>query len=282
MAIRRDGRIGRIGGNHLNNRESLKTWAAVTVVLIFAGVASAVVPWLFNQAQTESAATAAAPSGPVETAIDVGQLPFIGEVLVDIPFIAENIQGQPITMLQAFGIAIGVVLAGIGAAGMAITGLVVLFDRFVNRVHGDEKYQTAVTQLDQREKERVGEIRKGQPATAASGGKAGSRWSMGVYGFIFLIFVWIGGLVVGNVYLADSEANLLGLTVSASALLNLVLGLLTIVVLFLLLRKRSLDELENPESDNNPVNWGYIWIVVSGLLIVGLGAGAALAVRAAG
>jgi len=266
----------------LNNRESLKNWAAVAVVLIFAGVASAVVPWLFDQAQTEGAATVAAPSGPVETAIDVSQLPFVGEVLVDIPFIAENIQGQPITMLQAFGIAIGVVLVGVGAAGVAITGPIMLFDRFVNRVHGDEKYQTAVTQLDQREKERVGEIRKGQPATAASEAKAASRWSMGVYGFIFLIFVWISGLVLGSVYLADSEVDLLGLTFGASALLNLILGLLTIVVLFLLLRKRSLEELEYPESDNYPVNWGYIWIVVSGLLIVGLGAGAALAVRAAG
>jgi hypothetical protein len=102
---------------------------------------------------------------------------------------------------------------------------------------------------------------------------------LGVYGFIFLLLVWIGGLVLSNVYLADTELNALGMAFSGTFVLNLILGLLTIAVLYLWLRRRSLEELENPDSDNNPVNWGYIWLVVSGALIVGIGAGAALAVR---
>ena len=261
----------------MKNRESLKTWAAVAVLLIFAGLASAIVPWLFDQAQAKSASTEAVATGPMETAIDVGQLPFIGEVLVDVPFIAENVQGQPITMLQAFGVAIGAVLVGIGALGLPITGLVLFFDRFVNRVHANENYQSAVSQLEQREKERIGEIRKQKPVSVGQA-EARSGGSTGVYGFLFLILVWIGGLVLGNVYLADSQVTLLGLTFSGVSLLNLVLVLLTIAILYLALRNRSVEELENPKSDNNPVNWGYIWIVISGLLIVGLGAGAALIV----
>jgi hypothetical protein len=215
----------------------------------------------------------------METTIDVGQLPFIGEVLVDIPFIADNIQGQPITMLQAFGIAIGAVLVGVGAMGLPIAGLVMFFDRFVNRVYSDEAYQTAAAELAQREKERVGEMRKAKPASPTTEEQARSRWSMGVYGFIFLLLVWIGGVVLSNVYLADSQVDLLGLSLSGALVLNLILGLLTIAILYLWLRRRSPEELENPDSDNNPVNWGYIWLVVSGVLIVGIGAGAALAVR---
>lgn len=262
----------------MRKRESLKTWAAVAVLLIFAGLASAVVPWLFDQAQAESGSTEALASGPIVTTIDVSQLPFIGEVLVDIPFIADNIQGQPITMLQAFGIAVGVVLAGVGATGLAITGLVVLFDRFVRRVYADEAYQTAATELQQREKEFVSELRKDRPSITTSEETARSRWSLGVFGFIVLLLVWIGGLTVSTIYLADSQLEILGLTLSASLVLNLFLGLFTIAILYLWLRRRSPEELENPKSDNNPVNWGYIWLVVSGLLIVGLGAGAALAV----
>jgi hypothetical protein len=271
--------MGRLGGNHLSNRESLKTWAALAILLIFVGLASAVVPFLLDQAESESATSADVAREPWETTIDVSQLPFIGEVLVEIPFIADNIQGQPITALQAFGIAFGVVLVSVGAVGLLITVAVMLFDRLVNRVYVDEGYQVATAELQQREKTRVKDLQKDKPKAPGPEKKVRSRWSMGIYAFIFLLFVWIVGLTLGTVYLSDTEVEILGLTIGGTTVLNLILGLSTIVILFLALRGRDPEEMENPASDNNPVNWGYIWVVVSGLLIVGLGAGAALAVR---
>lgn len=263
----------------MSNRESLKTWVVVAAVLIFAGLASAIVPFLLDQADAESASAQEVAREPWETTIDVSQLPFIGEVLVDIPFIADNIQGRPITALQAFGIAIGFVLVSVGATGVLITVLVMILDRFVNRVYADESYQTATAELQQREKDRVKELQKDKPAVAGPEKAVRSRWSMAIFGFIFLLFVWIIGLTVGAVYLSDTEVEILGLSISGSALLNLFLGLFTIIILYLSWRGRDPEELENPASDNNPINWGYIWVVVSGLLIVGLGAGAAMAMR---
>jgi hypothetical protein len=262
----------------LSNRESWKTWAAVAALLIFAGLASALVPFLLDQAD-DSSSSAEEVREPWETTIDVSQLPFIGVVLVEIPFIADNIQGQPITALQAFGIAFGVVLVSVGAVGLLITVAVLLFDRLVKRVYSDEGYQESTTELQQREKARAKELQQGHPTVAGPEKKTRSRWSMGVYAFIFLLFVWIGGLTLGAAYFGDAEVEFLGLTIGATAALNLVLGLITIVILFLALRGRDPEELENPPSDNNPVNWGYIWIIVSGLLIVGMGAGAAMATR---
>lgn len=262
----------------MSNRESWKTWAAVAALLLFAGLASAIVPFLLDQADDGSSSADVA-SEPLQTTIDVSQLPFIGEVLVDIPFIADNIQGQPITALQAFGIAFGVILVGVGAISLLITVVVVLFDRLVNRVYGDEDYQQSTAELQQREKARAKELQQGHPASTGPEKKIRSRWSMGVYAFIFLLFVWICGLTLSAVYFGDAEVEFLGLTIGAGTVFNLVLGLITIVILFLALRRRDPEEFENPPSDNNPVNWGYIWIVVSGLLIVGLGAGAALATR---
>ena len=262
----------------MSNRESWKTWAAVAALLIFAGVASAVVPLLLDQAD-DGASTTEAAREPWETTIDVSQLPFIGVVLVEIPFIADNIQGQPITALQAFGIAIGVVLVSVGAVGLLITVLALLFDRLVKRVYSDEGYQESRAELQEREKARTKELQQGHPTAAGPKKETRSRWSMGVYAFIFLLFVWIGGLIVGAVYLSESEVDFFGLTMSAANAFNLVLVLLTIVILFLALRRRDPEELENPSSDSNPVDWGYIWVVVSGLLIVGIGAGAAWATR---
>ncbi|UCG26226.1 MAG: hypothetical protein JSW55_09670 [Chloroflexota bacterium] len=265
----------------MSNRESWKTWAVVAALLIFAGLASAVVPFLLDQADEGDSSTEVARE-PLETTIDVSQLPFIGEVLVEIPFIAENVQGQPITALQAFGIAFGVVLVGVGAVGLLITIVAVLYDRLVNRVYSDESYQEATAELQQREKARIKEVQQGQPPAVGPEKAVRSRWSMGVYAFIFLLFVWIVGLTLGTVYFGDTEVDILGVSVSAATLLNLVLVLLTIVILYLALRRRDPEELENPASDDNPVNWGYIWIIVSGLLIVGIGAGAAVATRGGG
>lgn len=262
----------------MSNRESLRTWAVVAAILVFAGLASAIVPFLLDQA-AESTSSGDVAGQPWETTIDVGQLPFIGEVLVEIPFIADNIQGQPITALQAFGIAFGVVLVNVGAVGLLFTVLTMVFDRLVNRVYADESYQAAAAELGQRETDRLKGLQKVKPTSEDPVEKTRSRWSMGIFAFIFLLFVWIVGLMVGTVYLSDTEVELLGLSISGTAALSLILGLLTIIILYLSLRKRDPDELENPRSDNNPINWGYIWVVVSGLLIVGLGAGAALAMR---
>lgn len=263
----------------MSNRESWKTWAAIAGLLIFAGLASAVVPFVLDQLGGDGSSAAEVAREPLETSIDVSQLPFIGEVLVEIPFVADNIQGQPITALQAFGIAFGVVLVSVGAVGLLITILTVIFDRLVNRVYADEGYQEATAELQQREKARMKELQDDKPPSVGPEQERRSRWSMGIFGFIFLLFVWIIGLTIGTVYFEDTQVDILGLTISAVAFFNLILGLITIAVLFLTLRHRGPDELENPASDNNAVNWGFIWIVVSGLLIVGIGAGAALATR---
>lgn len=262
----------------MSNRESWKTWAVVAALLIFAGLASAIVPFLLDQADESDSSTEVARE-PLETTIDVSQLPFIGEVLVEIPFIAEKVQGQPITALQAFGIAFGVVLVAVGAVGLLITILTVLFDRLVNGVYRDEGYREATTELEQREKDRVKELQQGRSPAVGPERKVRSRWSMAIFAFIFVLFVWIIGLTLGTVYFGDAEVEIAGVSLSAATLFNLILVLLTVLILYLTLRRRDPEDLENPASDLSPVNWGYIWIIVSGILIVGIGAGAALATR---
>jgi len=78
----------------LSKNESWKTWILVAALLIFAGLASATVPFLVDQlsASREAESETLAESHPTVTTVDVSQLPFIGEVLVEIPFIAANIQ----------------------------------------------------------------------------------------------------------------------------------------------------------------------------------------------
>jgi hypothetical protein len=52
---------------------------------------------------------------------------------------------------------------------------------------------------------------------------------------------------------------------------------ISIVVLALAIRAREPDDLDFGKTDNNPVNWSYVWVILSGALIFGLGAGLAIA-----
>ena len=45
---------------------------------------------------------------------------------------------------------------------------------------------------------------------------------------------------------------------------------------------RDPEDLESHESDLKPVNWGAIWVIVTGLLVVGIGTGLAIALSPAG
>ncbi|MGD2050021.1 MAG: hypothetical protein PVH03_11005, partial [Chloroflexota bacterium] len=141
----------------MNISESWKTWILVAGLLIFAGIASATIPFLVEQINNQDEPATLRETHPSVTTVDVSELPFIGEVLVEIPFIAENIQGLPITMLQAFGVAFGVVLFAVGATGVLITLLVFIPSRWINNVYADEEYQEAQNELVQREKETLKE-----------------------------------------------------------------------------------------------------------------------------
>ena len=58
--------------------------------------------------------------------------------------------------------------------------------------------------------------------------------------------------------------------------------LLSVLVLYLALRRRDPLELDSAEVENKPVKWGTIWVILTGLIIVGIGTGLAIALAPGG
>ncbi len=261
---------------------SWQTWLLVAALLIFAGVASAVVPFLFDQFGGESETETLRESHPAATTIDVSQLPFIGEVLVEIPFIAENIQGQPITLVQAAGIALGVVLISVGGLGILITVITLLFSKLVTKVYAEDSYQESTAKLEQQQKDSIKSLGADRPMAEPVAPERRARGSMLVFAFIVVLLVWITSLLFGVGLFQGETISIANVDISAIVFISLVTILITIVVLYFLLRHRDPVELESPESDNYPVNWGTIWVIVTGMLIVGLGTGLAIALTSIG
>ena len=93
--------------------------------------------------------------------------------------------------------------------------------------------------------------------------------------FGILVLVWISALVVSVSVLAGRTWQIFGLEISASAF-SAIIVLITAIILALVFRKLNPTELEQPESEYKPVNWGTIWVIVTGFIVVGIGAGIAI------
>lgn len=264
----------------MNIRDSWKTWALVGAILIFAGLASAVVPFVLDQLDSESTPTQVQKSGPQTTTIDVSQLPFIGEVLVEIDFIANNIQGLPITMVQAVGFLFGVVLVSVGALGIGITLITLLLSRWINGVYGDEEYQSASAELEQKQKEHLKVIQQEYPPASSQESERQVRSRAWTFAVLFILLTMVTSYVVTVAYFAGVTWSVFGLGLSAAVVINLIVLVISIIVVYLVLLRRDARELDSAEFDNKPVNWGTIWVIITGLLVVGIGAGIALALSA--
>ncbi|KPK13610.1 MAG: hypothetical protein AMJ56_01590 [Anaerolineae bacterium SG8_19] len=261
----------------MNRSESWKTWIVVAGLLIFAGIASATIPFLIDQLNNSDEPSTSRETHPTVTTIDVSELPFIGEVLVEIPFIAENIQGLSITLLQAFGVIFGVVLVTVGAFGVLITLLVFIPSRWINNVYADKGYQEAQTELEERQKASLKNLQQEQPLAEPVEAERRIRWSAVTFGLIVVVLVWVTSVLLAFGLFQNETISIGGFDISAVAFLSLVSVVVTIIVLYLALRRRDPTELETAESDNKPVNWGAIWVIVTGLLVVGIGTGLAIA-----
>ena len=93
---------------------------------------------------------------------------------------------------------------------------------------------------------------------------------------MIVMMAGIAALAIGVSVLEGGTFDFFGLELSAGGF-SLVVALSTAVILILVMRGRDPLEIEQPESENEPVNWGMVWVVVTGLIVVGIGAGIAIA-----
>ncbi len=270
------------GGSSLGKSESWKTWIIVIGLLIFAGFASAAWLWLSNQESTESERQEMVLESESEPITIQVKDYVLGNDLLQLDFISKNVDGQQLDVGMAFLIISAIVVAVVGATGLLIGLVTFFFNRGVNKVYGDESYQAATVTLGQRQKTWLKEHQQERPRAAEVEPEQRSRWSFLATSLIIIIIVWIVGLIAGSTLLKDTTWEIVGFEVSAITVVNLILILTTIVILYAVARNHEPDELDGSATDNQPVNWGTIWVILSGLLIVGAGTGAAIALRAAG
>ena len=260
--------------------ESAKNWIIAIGLLLFAGIASAA--WLYYSSQDSAAgsSTEVPPTELVPVIIQIEDF-VLGSDLLQIGPVSD-FNGSEFNQGMVILIAFALVTALVVGFGLFITVISWFTSRQVTAVVADEEYQTAATTLSNREKERLKEWHDQQPTGDLLSSDQRARSSWFATSLLIILLVWITGLILSVTFLADITWNIFGLEVSAALVVNLLLIISAAVILYAVARRREPADLDSGETDNYPVNWGTVWVLVSGLIIVGIGTGLAIAMRSIG
>lgn len=263
----------------MRKSESWKSLVIIFGLLVFAGLASAAWLWLSSREDTGGEQQEVQLETELETVtVDVGDY-VLGSDLLQVPFIKDNVDGLQFSQWVVIGAAVGLVVVSVGALGLLLAVVTWFFGRRVTKVYEDEEFQAAQSELQQREAARLQGLREQRPTAQPAEPEQTGRWSVVSTSIVIVMFVWITGVILGVAYFGETTWEIAGRQVNAASVITLILVLLTIAILILVIRRQNITDFDSGETDYKPVNWSTIWILLSGVIIVGIGAGLAIAMR---
>jgi hypothetical protein len=231
----------------LNTKESTKTWIFILLFMVATAVLAALWPTLTGSGSNTVAV-------PNET------------MYVQIPIVDKEI-AAPIAMAAiAAGATVLIVAVGVG-----ITMLFTLFAKFIHKEEESDSYTENMAALAAQEKETLAAKNKTIKTTGASDSRL-NKWP--TWGTAILMLFLVGSLSVmashllwpptGDV-LVDGKIVPMGM--------NFVMFMLssTAVILAVFLRPAYINNVDKTDGDSAP--WALYWVVMLGLLVVGLNFG---------
>lgn len=172
-----------------------------------------------------------------------------------------------------------IVVSQVVIVGLIITILMRLGGKFTGKVAEDEEYQKHVAALETKEKETLKAKRESSPAPHTPEGYVYGLDKMS-YSLLVLFFVAVLAVIVYGLVVPSGEFSLFGQTFNSMLPILVVLFVITIPLLAWRVRQSRLDAIA--ASDNNPIPWDTIAVLVLGLLVVGVGIGLMLFVNSPG
>jgi hypothetical protein len=258
----------------VNKSESWRTWAVIIGILVISGLASAVWPWLGGLAGGESVEIAP------ESEDIVINIPPLPDTLPGAASANETLPDQlgPWSPLLAVGILTGLVLAPIVLTGGLIAGLYTFLDKQTNRVKLAPEYQTAQTELKKLEQTRVKEMRVDHPAPVRPKVVGTPRWSTVATVLLIVTFVYFSAYMLTRTVVPvaqwDWSNDLISpFLVDPASFISGIAALFTLVASLVVFGRKAPGSVDSAETDYHPVPWGWVWVVLSGMLVLGIGLG---------
>lgn len=270
----------------MERNESRMTWAIVIGLIVVGGLASAVWPAISAQLNIGRSGELAAASEPAEPIVFHIEDHLLGKEIMTLlgsapqgvqDFVNNNINGREISQPVAIGIFVALTVGGLIALGLPLAIIYTRLESSASAIQEDEEYKAAVSVLEKRQTAELKEQQQAKPAKIEGDEASDRRGFAYTMAFLGIIFAWVIGTVIGHAAyggeLIETENGQLINPVSLVSLIVLVITLVGYFVYFRFFRRP--EEIDPAESDYSPVSWGWVWVIVSGLLIVGVGLGLA-------
>lgn len=248
--------------------ETRTTWLIVIGLLIFAAIASALWPAIAGSLDLGLGGGPAI-GGEIETTLEGIPLPDWLAGLPGMDAVTDDEGRMSPWLVLAV---IGALVTGLIVGGGLVMGLLYrLLDRQTRNVKADPKFNEQAAALAQREKERLQQAVQSRPPDPIPDHKR-SRWSVVATALIIIFLVFLTGLAVADTLYADVDTGLSNPVLAVAGGFALFALLIVAAVIW---RRGRIGE----SNENAPVSWGMIWVVVSGLIFLGIGLGLTLAMR---
>ncbi|MCA9937408.1 MAG: hypothetical protein KC418_02105 [Anaerolineales bacterium] len=254
------------------NKNTLRNWGIVVILLIFSGLASVGWPILRGQLSGGARIERVRPPEPPITL----SLPELVSKRVPASMLNEagNLEMEPPIALA--------VLAAIAIGGIAVTGGLIAFaytliDRGVQNAKANETFQATLNELDKRENERVKATRSQRPSKPIPS-HAMPRWSVVSTSLIFIVFAIFISTALSESFFPEGE-----IITGNGGILNphtlFILGgvALTAIVLGLVFRPQLLLSAQKGEDAGIP--WDTIYVILTGVIFIIIGVGLIFWVR---
>jgi hypothetical protein len=153
-------------------------------------------------------------------------------------------------------------------AGLTLGLVSILASRFITRAKSTPDYQQAAAAADKRSADRVSRMRETRPTSKAPE-STWKRWAVITTALTVLMFVGFSALLIASFLFPSNQIVRQDNIVNITSLFAVGALLLALVVMALTLRG---DRLTAPDrSGTMPIPWDFVAVVLTGLLVVGLG-----------
>jgi uncharacterized membrane protein (DUF485 family) len=155
-------------------------------------------------------------------------------------------------------------------AGLTLGIIYIILSRLVTGAVENPEYQARAAALDKRQEEKIKAMRQTRQ-TSVSPESRWQRWAVFTTGAVILMFVGFLALIFSSTLFPEGPVARQDTLVNLGRIFVVASMLIALVVMIFTLRSERLAGFDQAETLSIP--WNFIAVLLSGLIVVGLGIG---------
>lgn len=239
-------------------KNSLATWGLVLALILFSGIASVIVPNLMKS-NTQSSGSVTSEGFSLPT-FD------LSVKNVTLPEGLPAVGGKSYPDVLVFGGIAAVFMGAILAMGVPLALIYAGLDKVASSNKGDKKYEQGVATLQKKQQTLLKEYGKIQPAQPAPADPSTPQVTWLITTLLMMFLLGIFGVLFSANFAGRENLPMWGL---GFALVGLLFRLVPVAM------TRFFNDPKQAATDTStlPVDWGMVWAVVTGAILLGIGIG---------